>query len=226
MDAVIKIGGSLADNPEALKELCAEVFRIAKKHAILVVPGGGKFADVVRELDSKFALTGAISHKMAILAMDQYGLLLSQVIPSCEALYSLKDAKLLSESGKVAVMLPSKLLFCDDSFEPSWDVTSDSIAAYIAVKVGASKLILVTDVDGIFTEDPKLHKDAVLLSKVLVNELQVLSRRTSVDKFLPEYLTKHSLECYVVNGQHPERVSQILSGNQTTYTQILPRIQV
>jgi aspartokinase-like uncharacterized kinase len=47
MDAVIKIGGSLAEDPAALRALCNRLGEIAKKYRIVVVPGGGKFADVV-----------------------------------------------------------------------------------------------------------------------------------------------------------------------------------
>lgn len=221
MDAVIKVGGSLAEMPEALTELCVEVSRIAKNHSILVIPGGGKFADAVRELDARFALPAVISHKMAILAMDQYGLLLSQLIPDGVACDLLQNGKRLSESGKAAVFLPSKLLFCEDPFEPSWDVTSDSIAAYLATKLDAKKLILATDVDGIFADDPKTNPDSRLLLEVSAEELLKIPGRTSVDRFLPRFLLKHRLDCYVVSGKHPKRIGDVLAGRQTVGTRIL-----
>ena len=221
MDAVIKVGGSLSENPEDLKTLGAELCCLAKRHHFVVVPGGGKFADAVRDLDAKFALPAAVAHRMAILAMDQYGLLLSQVIPECGTCDSLEEAERLSEMEKAAVFLPSKLLFQDDPFEPSWDVTSDSIAAYIALRLNVAKTIFVTNVDGIFTKDPKKHADAVLLNEVSVGELLRLSSRTSVDKFLPNFLIEQPAECYVVNGEHPERIGKILSGQSAICTHIL-----
>ena len=220
MDAVIKVGGSFAENPKPLKALGDELCSIAKTHSIVVVPGGGKFADAVRELDSKYALSASLSHKMAISAMDQYGMFLSHVVPDCRSCDSLEVAQKIAKEGAVPIFLPSKLLSKEDPFEPTWDVTSDSIAAYIAVKVNAAKAIFVTDVDGIFTKDPKKHEDAKLLRTVSVRDLMSSGERTSVDKFLPNFLLENPLDCYVVNGEYPKRIAAVLSNQETVCTQI------
>jgi hypothetical protein len=221
MDAVIKVGGSLAETTDALKALGVELCRIAKKYAIVVVPGGGKFADAVRAFDKKFTLPPVVSHRLAILAMDQYGLVLSQLIPESCTIDALKDARRISNAKKVLIFPPSKLMFQDDALEASWDVTSDSIAAYIACRLHAERVILVTDVDGVFTKDPKTHADAKLINEVSVEELLSRVGRTSVDKFLPKFLSKNRLDCYVVNGKYPERISAVLSGQRTTCTRIV-----
>jgi len=225
MDAVIKVGGSLAEDPAALRALCNKLSEIAKKHRIVVVPGGGKFADVVREFDRRYALSPEISHRMAILGMDQFGLLLSQIIPNSCATYLLNDAKQLSEIRVVPIFLPSRLMFQDGPLEHSWDVTSDSIAAYIASRLNADKVILVTDVDGIFTSDPKKHSDAKLVKELSASELLKVGQRTSVDKFLPKLLLETQLYCYVVNGKYPERIEAILAGQHTICTIVVTRIE-
>jgi hypothetical protein len=221
VEAVIKVGGSLAEAPSALKTLGAELSRLAKIHQIVVVPGGGKFADAVRELDAKFTLPAAISHRMAILAMDQYGLLLSHIIPDSSTSESLSKVKRLAGSERVPIFLPSRLLSKSDPFEPSWDVTSDSIAAYVAIKLRAAKAVFVTDVDGVFTEDPKKNTDGKLLNRVTVDELLGFKDRTSVDRYLPHFLKQYPLKSYVVNGNCPERIGGILCGQTTICTQIL-----
>ena len=220
MEAVIKVGGSLAENPQTLKALGDEMYRVAKTHSIMVVPGGGKFADAVREMDKKYALPASLSHKLAILSMDQYGLFMSHIFPNCFSCDSLEIAQKLAEEGDVPIFLPSKFLLQEDPFEPSWDVTSDSIAAYIAVKVNAAKAIFVTDVDGVFTKDPKKHADAEMLQKISARELASRGERTSVDKFLPNFLMENQLDCYVVNGESPKRIDAILSNQQTVCTRI------
>ncbi len=220
MDAVIKVGGSLAEPPETLKALGEELSSLAKSYRIAVVPGGGKFADAVRELDSKFSLPAAVSHRMAILAMDQYGLLLSQAIPQSLVSDSLSAVKQLSDLGKIPIFLPSKFLKQNDPFEPSWNVTSDSIAAFVAAKLSASKAIFATDVDGIYARDPKKYAKEQLLSKLSVDELSSMESRTSVDKYLPIFLKKHPIDCYVVNGKHPERIRKILLAQETVCTRI------
>jgi 5-(aminomethyl)-3-furanmethanol phosphate kinase len=185
------------------------------------LPGGGKFADAVRKLDSELNLPAQVSHDMAILAMDQYGLSLSHKIPKSRCVESIADAQKLMNSGKTPIFLPSKLLFEEKPFMPSWDITSDSIAAYIAVKMDSKKLILVTDVDGICTLDPKVESSAKLLTQISIKDLLKLNNRTSVDKFLPRFLIKHPLECYVVNGKKPKRIIDILADKKSVCTHII-----
>lgn len=220
MEVVIKIGGSLAEYPTTLKTLCQELSVLAKAHRILIIPGGARFADVVREFDQTFSLSGTIAHKMAILAMDQFGLFLSNITPSSSVSYALEKAEKLSATGILPILLPSRLMFHKDPLEQSWDATSDSIAAYIAGVLHAEKLILVTDVDGIFTSDPKEDLDARLIEKLSANKLLSWNKRTSVDRLLPKILSRARLDCYVVNGKYPERIKAILENEKTLSTRI------
>lgn len=218
MEATVKVGGSLANDPISLRGLCRKLGSLARDHRILVVPGGGKFADVVREFDGTFDLSGAIADRMAILAMDQFGLLLSNITPNSCVCYTLREAENLSESGALPIFLPSRLMFRRDPLEHSWDVTSDSIAAYVAGELNADKLILVTDVDGIFTDDPKVCSEAKLVERISANDLLSWNKRTSVDKFLPKILLKIGMDSYVVNGKYPERIRKLLEGERTKAT--------
>ncbi|MFQ5710475.1 MAG: delta 1-pyrroline-5-carboxylate synthetase [Candidatus Geothermarchaeales archaeon] len=221
MEAVVKFGGSLAEDKAGLKSLCMELGRLAKSHRILVVPGGGRLSDAVREFDRMHGLSSAVSHKMAILSMDQYGLFLSDVTPGARPVYTLERAEELAEAGELPVLLPSRLMFEVEALEHSWDVTSDSIAAYIAGLIRAEKLVLVTDVDGIFTDDPKKVSKAELMGEISVGALLRLGRRTSVDPFLPKLLMEIDVDCYVVNGRHLRRIGAILRGEKTISTRIV-----
>jgi aspartokinase-like uncharacterized kinase len=219
MEAVLKVGGSLSEDPYILTRLCKELSVLAKEHRIVVVPGGGEFADTVRKLDKKYGLSDAVAHKLAVLAMDQYGLLLSEITPDSISSYSL-DKVSNHVKGKLPIFLPSQHMFCEDPLENSWDVTSDSIAAYIAGLLNAEKLILVTDVDGIFPEDPKQNLDAKLIEELSAKELEGWNKRTSVDTTLPKILMETELDCYVVNGKHPERIGLILENKKTVCTHV------
>lgn len=219
MDAILKVGGSLSEEPDLLIGLCAKLSVLAKNYGLVVVPGGGRFADVVRDSDERFNLSSSVSHRMAILGMDQFGMLLAQITPNSCATYSLRDAKQLSETEALPIFLPSRLLFKEDPLKNSWDVTSDSIAAYVAGRLQAAKLILVTDVDGIFTKDPACEK-AVFIEQLSPEKLLKLNSRTSVDRFLASMLLDTPEDCYVVNGKYPERIEAILAGQKTTCTQI------
>ena len=224
MDAtVVKVGGSLTLYPEKLKALCAKLNELSKKHRLIIVPGGGEFADVVRENDKRFNLSALASHRMAILSMDQYGLLLSDLMPNSCITSELEFVQPILDSEKLLVLLPSNFLFCETALEKSWDVTSDSIAVFIAGQLGVSKVVLVTDIDGVYTADPKSSPDAKFLNKLSAEELLLMGKRTSVDKFLPELILKLHVECIVVNGFFPERVEAILKGQKTICTLIVDK---
>jgi len=225
MEAVIKVGGSLAEEPKKLKALCQSLGILARKRALIVVPGGGRLADVVRTLDRRFMLSSEVAHRMAILAMDQFGLLLSCIMPYSCVFHRLKNAKKLLENRNSPIFLPSKLMFEENPLENSWDVTSDSIAAHVASRVSAKKLVLVTDVDGIFTSDPKNDSSATLIKNLSVEQLLALNRRTSVDRYLPKLLLDVHFDCYVVNGLFPERVEAVLEDLRTICTLVNSRIE-
>lgn len=219
MEAVLKVGGSLAEDPNSLTNLCQELTLLAKNHSIFIVPGGGKFADAIRKLEETYSLSDMVAHKMAILAMDQYGLFLSDITPDSNVSYLLEEISNIM-NGKLPIFLPSQLMLREDSLEKSWDVTSDTIAAYIAGKVNAQKLVLVTDVDGIFFEDPKKNSDTKLVEELSAKELQGWNKRTSVDKILPKMLLRTKIDCYVVNGNYPKRIRSILEKKPTICTHV------
>src|SRR5262245_14143830 len=71
---VVKLGGSLAD----ASELPAWTALLGRRHAvgIVIVPGGGPFADQVRAAQGRWRFPDAIAHRMCVLAMEQFGLLI------------------------------------------------------------------------------------------------------------------------------------------------------
>ncbi len=218
--SVLKVGGSLAVCPEKLKALCNELSLSSKTHRLVVVPGGGEFADLVRSLDKRFSLSCSVSHKMAILGMDQYGLLLVDLIPNSVAVNKLEEIEYFLDMGKLPVFLPSSLMLKENPLENSWDVTSDSIAMYIASRLNVSRVLFVTDVDGIYSDDPKKHPEAKLIAHVTAQELLDLNIRTSVDKTLPKLHLGSPVDCFVVNGLFPERVKAVLENKITVCTVI------
>jgi aspartokinase-like uncharacterized kinase len=141
--SVIKIGGGLAAVPGALDQVCRAVGASGCEHRILVVPGGGPFADTVREFDRAMVVSPDAAHWMAILAMDQYAHVLAERIPGA-ALIEEPGAlvQALTSSG-VAVLAPSRWMRSADVLPHSWEVTGDSIAAFVAGALDATRLILI-----------------------------------------------------------------------------------
>ncbi len=217
---VVKVGGSLATYPEKLRALCKTLSKASESCKMVLVPGGGEFADTVRNLDERFSLTCKVSHRMAILGMDQYGLLLSDLTPNSIVTDALEKAQSVLAAGKLPILLLSNFMLKENPLENSWDVTSDSIAVHIAKKLQASKVLLVTDVDGVFSSDPKKDASAKLIGQLSPKQLLAMDSRTSVDKFLPKLLLESPVDCFVVNRLFPERVLAALNGQKTLGTQI------
>lgn len=141
--SVIKIGGGLAAVPGALDRVCRAVGASGRDHRILVVPGGGPFADTVREFDRTMGLSTDAAHWMAILAMDQYAHVLAERIPGAGLIEEPGALAQALPSSGVAVLAPYRWLRAADVLPHSWEVTSDSIAAFIAGAVDAVRLILI-----------------------------------------------------------------------------------
>jgi len=217
---IVKVGGSLALQPEKLRSLCRKLTELSNRHKLVVVPGGREFADIVRNLDLRFHLSPQVSHRMAILGMDQYGLLLADLLPSSCLVDKLERIQEISDSGKLPVFLPFATLSRDRTLESSWDVTSDSITVHVAGRLHASRAILVTDVDGIYNCDPKMFSDAKLIRALSAQDLLEMNVRTSVDKFFPKLLLEFQVACFVVNGFYPQRIEAILNGKKAMYTRI------
>ncbi|MDF3838215.1 aspartate kinase [Cupriavidus basilensis] len=138
---VVKIGGSLGRDPllrDWLRELAA--FGGGR---VVVVPGGGGFADAVRESQAQWGFDDLVAHNMAVLAMVQYGLMLQGLCPGLKVAASDDAIRAVLRDGGVAVWTPFGLLRKEPDALASWDATSDSIAAWLANRLGARRLVLV-----------------------------------------------------------------------------------
>jgi aspartokinase-like uncharacterized kinase len=203
---VVKVGGGLAREAgdDALRVLCTAIGELGTRHRLLVVPGGGELADAVRALDRRLGLGDEASHRMAILAMEQFGWALSELIPGAA-----RTTALPVRDG-VSVLLPAALL-AGAPLPASWEVTSDSIAAWVAGEAGAQRLVLVKPVDGLYTEWPAAGPPLKRLSRE--------SLAGGVDAHLASVLT---VETWVINGREPARLVELLDAGRTLGTVVTP----
>ncbi|MDX6749852.1 aspartate/glutamate/uridylate kinase [Geminicoccaceae bacterium 1502E] len=138
---IVKIGGSLMDAP-ALHPWLATIAG-TEGPARLVVAGGGPFADQVRAAQQRLGFDDLAAHRMAILAMQQYGLALQSLEPRLGLVESAEGIAELRQGGGRAVWLPWRMIGTDRTIEPSWDITSDSLALILARRLAAERLVLV-----------------------------------------------------------------------------------
>ena len=207
IEAVVKVGGSLGRGT-SLPALGACLAALGRQHRLLLVPGGGAFADLVREQEPRFGLRPSTAHWMAVLAMDQYGYLLSDLVPGCGLVRTLDEAE--ASGPGAAVFLPSELLRREDALPRSWSVTSDSIAAWLTQKVGADLLVLLKDSRGMAS---LAHAGSGLPS----GELSVaeLAAAEGVDGHLAELAGAASFRLWIIDGERPERLAELLETGRT-----------
>jgi aspartokinase-like uncharacterized kinase len=145
---VIKIGGGILGIPEAFERVTRAVAVASKRARLVVFPGGGPFADTVRDLDGKLGLTPSSAHWMAILGMDQYAHVLAGQITGAEIVDGSAGIAEVHERGGVPVLAPHRWLKSADELPHTWSVTSDSLAAYIAALLGAHRLVVIKPQEG------------------------------------------------------------------------------
>jgi aspartokinase-like uncharacterized kinase len=185
------------------------------------VPGGAAFADAVREHDRRFALRAATAHRMAILAMEQFGWLLSDLIPGAVLCTDFAAARIAAARAGTPILLPAAAL-AGDPLPASWAVTSDSIAAWVAGAGHAARLVLVKPVDGLYRDWPADGEPLVRVSVEELAELQAAGLAAGVDQHLPEALRAAGVEAWVLDGREPARLVRLLEHGSTEGTLVTP----
>ncbi|MDD1651110.1 MAG: amino acid kinase [Methylococcaceae bacterium] len=135
---VVKLGGSLALSAELPLWLEA-----LAESPVVVVPGGSLFADAVRVAQQHWGFADELAHAMAITAMSQYGRMLQGLCPRLSVAGDPYSLTRLLEGGQSAVWQPDAGAMMDERIKASWDVTSDSLAAWLAEQLGAERLLLI-----------------------------------------------------------------------------------
>lgn len=185
VEVVVKIGGGLLAETDRLDLVLAEL----RAHGVapfVIVPGGGPFADVVRDIDRRLSLTDSAGHWMAVLAMNQYAELIVARLEGSTLVSTAADIGEAIREGRVPVLAPYQWLRQADPLPHSWDVTSDSIAAWLARALGARRLVLVkpSNATGLLV-DPRFASivpPGVAVSIVPANEVATLRAAVGLER--------------------------------------------
>ena len=147
---VVKLGGSLYSN--LLLEEWVKKLACIDNHTIVIVPGGGPFANQVRQAYRDWSIKEEVAHEMALLAMQQYAYLichLDRPITKLETIDYLKNDK------RTYVWLPHHDVVGKCDQPKNWQTTSDSIALWLAGRLSAQQLILIksANIDGMSIDE-------------------------------------------------------------------------
>lgn len=139
---VVKVGGSLSET-DAIRPVMRLLALRARSEPIVVVPGGGGFADAVRAAQRRHGFADGAAHHMALLAMLAHGRMLVDLEPAFGLAETLDACRDLLAQGRGAVCVPVHELLADPDVPAAWDVTSDSVSAWLAARLPAHRLLLV-----------------------------------------------------------------------------------
>jgi len=141
---VVKVGGSLAETGR-LKDTLALI--AAAHRPVIVVPGGGKFADSVRDLQTAFRFDDRAAHRLAMLGMHQMAELYFKLEPRLAPADSLGGFARVLAVGQIPVWLPLHMCQHDETIPENWTITSDGLAARLAERLGHVPVVLLKSVD-------------------------------------------------------------------------------
>jgi aspartokinase-like uncharacterized kinase len=187
---IVKVGGSLYNQIPNLIPILK-----GSKRPLFIIPGGGPFADIVRQCN----IDNDSAHWMAIAAMEQYGLFISS--------FGILTTDQMAEPLKTTVFLPYRCLRLTDALPHTWDVTSDTIAAWVAGALGFDLLVLKS-IDGI------------CINGILQQQVTGPVESDVVDPFFITFVIKNSVNTTIINGSHKNRVEDYLKGVSVPGTKI------
>lgn len=204
---VVKIGGGLLrfHGLDGLRQACDEARALAAGRSVLVVPGGGPFADAVRAVDAQVGLSDGVAHALALHAMDQLGVLLAPMLPAAEPLTRLVAPRALG------LLMAARAFVGRADIPEAWAVTSDSLAVLTAGAIGADEAILLKPVAGVMARWPS---DDPPLQRLTAGELQALQHAgggRAVDAYLSDAVRRTGVAVTVRQpGAAPESGTRIV----------------
>lgn len=138
---VVKLGGSLLRD----ERLRAWLDLLAEHGAgrVVIVPGGGPFADAARAMQAQWALDDVHGHNMAVLGMAQTAQVIHGLCPVVQMADDAAALRGILQHAGIALWQPLDLLRDRADALTSWEVTSDSLAVWLARRIDAARVVLV-----------------------------------------------------------------------------------
>jgi aspartokinase-like uncharacterized kinase len=138
---IVKLGGSLAHDARLPRWL--QMLAELGGGRVVVVPGGAAFADAVRAAQQHWRFDDLTAHNMAVLAMAQTAHLLHALEPRLVLVSDEEAMRRAQHAGQAVLWMPLSLLRDAPDIITSWEVTSDSLALWLARRLNAERLVVV-----------------------------------------------------------------------------------
>lgn len=170
---IVKVGGSLLEMPHLGQRLQKWLEVQPAAHAVLVV-GGGSLVQQVRDWDQRWNLDEVTAHWICVDLMSATARLFKSRLLEVPLTSDVDRLKQLSAEPGCTVFDAARWMretepeLPGTTLPPSWDVTSDSIAARLAVALRAEELVLLKSV---LPEEVESQGIAALAANGAVDEM-------------------------------------------------------
>ena len=216
---VISLGGSILIptlEKNKIEEYVPVLQKIAARHRLFVVVGGGGEARRYIEVARRLGIDEGTSDEIGILITRLNATLLVSALRDMaypKVAESHAEAKKFAEAGKIVVM---------GGITPGQ--TTDAVAAVLAERVRADVFINVTSVDGIYSADPKKVKTATRYATLTPTQLLEIvggtaltaGSNTVLDIVAARVVERSHIPLVVLDGTKPKNLSSaILTGKFT-----------
>ena len=147
---VLKLGGSLLDLADLPDRLRAAFAKLDVDRPLLIC-GGGEAANVVRRWHDAHRLDEEQSHWLALDSIRLNQRLMLTLIPELELVSNRAAAESAWTRGRVPLLDLLSFVSIEEAAHDvgvkplphTWDVTSDSLAAWVAIRWPARRLVLL-----------------------------------------------------------------------------------
>ena len=223
---VVKIGGHgvIDYGREVVLPLMEELGNLSKQHKLMIVTGGGvrvrHILDIGIDLGMPTGVLAELAGKISEQNAEIVTLLLSKWGGTRMKTGDLLDLPTLLHLGLLPVIhgTPPYGLY---EHPPETGLIpphrTDTGALLMAEVLGAKSCILVKNVDGLFTEDPRVNPDAELIEEISVEELIRLDMEDLVLERKMLYLLRDMVnirEIRIVNGHKRGTIEQAMNGER------------
>lgn len=258
---VLKLGGSVVTdkakpftpNLPAIQRLADEILQ-AQSPKLILVHGGGSFGHPVAKkygimngFKDKSQLAGFSETHEAMVSLNKiivesllrkgvpsFGMAPSSFVVTKSGRISICDESPLEQAvkiGLVPVLYGDAVLDLDVGFTI---LSGDQLAAFLAEKMKAKRLVMGVDVDGVFTDDPKKNAQARLVQRLSLAELKNLGSRISgagatdvtggmlgkVSELASP--VKSGVETVIINALKSGNIYRVLKGEEVVGTKVKP----
>lgn len=220
MKIALSVGGSILDDPDYIKKLAFVLKKISKKNKLYIVAGGGKTARKYIDICRSFGANESFLDDVGIDATRLNARLLIAAIGNAypKPANDFDEAIIAGKNFPVVVM---------GGTHPGH--TTDAVTAMLAERINADKLIIATNVDYVYTADPKKYRNAKVLKKLTADELiKITSKigggagsKSVVDLLAARIIARSKIKTFVINGKNLSSLKNLVEGKKFVGSVIL-----